>query len=695
MNSLSELNNYSNELISYDDGRESNVIFDRSSPLTQTLSVGENQTFRSPTGIEIVEIIDYDLTEPSYVINLSSITGSCNVTFDENLPAGVTMVESPSNVFTISPINAVNDWEIVRNAYIQMPFSLTGYQPYTASINYKIDGAGSYSKSWNINLTFTQAIYLSQPSVYTFTPSTTASIPSTSIIVDEGDFNPVWTMVITPVPIESEIVPISDITSSGSGGTYNYNSTTKVITITGSKLEINSYLSTLSIEFTEANADFYITYSLTNSLNANEDSVGQSLNNYYLLLAPINMGSTLQLVNPLKVQLGVATLNNTFTITSTATRFFVDPLQYYVFPIVLDTYGNLRQHSTVPQYTAMSADYMLFGLPYFGAINGDMVGRAYVYNRSTGGLLYTIDNPNTLAAGASYKNFGNSVAIEGNYGVVRSADTNAGNNIFVYNLTTGALLYGLTHPRAGYDVGDQISITSEKLIVISTEEIKIYNISNGSLIRTIINPQVDYYQYLYSLDSYGDYLIVGVPTGNPSFASLAPGIAYIFRISTGELVYTLNNPNPTGVPVGDRFGESVSINENYAVVGVRYEDDTFGRDNGKVYIFNLSDGTLRTTLNNPNLFPSPPPDEWGVAGDKFGSSVKISNSNIVLITAPYEDRPGYIYSNKGVVYRYDMNTSAMSWYPHYDLVAFNAETSIDIDNNYFMIGNTLYEYTSE
>ncbi len=73
------------------------------------------------------------------------------------------------------------------------------------------------------------------------------------------------------------------------------------------------------------------------------------------------------------------------------------------------------------------------------------------------------------------------------------------------------------------------------------------------------------------------------------------------RKSLGALIHTLNNPNAYGTSFNDTFGNSVSISGNYVIVGANNEDDS-GGPSGKVYIFNVSTGALVSTLDNPNAF---------------------------------------------------------------------------------------------
>ena len=66
--------------------------------------------------------------------------------------------------------------------------------------------------------------------------------------------------------------------------------------------------------------------------------------------------------------------------------------------------------------------------------------------------------------------------------------------------------------------------------------------------------------------------------------------------------HTLDNPNAYSTSADDRFGYSVSICDNYAIVGAYGEDDAGGTSSGKAYIFNPSTGALLHTLDNPNAY---------------------------------------------------------------------------------------------
>jgi hypothetical protein len=82
----------------------------------------------------------------------------------------------------------------------------------------------------------------------------------------------------------------------------------------------------------------------------------------------------------------------------------------------------------------------------------------------------------------------------------------------------------------------------------------------------------------------------------------ASGMAYIFNVTTGARIHTLINPNAYGTGAFDEFGRSVAISGNYAIIGASGEDDAGGTSSGKAYIFNVTTGALLHTLNNPNAF---------------------------------------------------------------------------------------------
>jgi len=320
---------------------------------------------------------------------------------------------------------------------------------------------------------------------------------------------------------------------------------------------------------------------------------------------------------------------------------------------------------------AISGNYAIVSAPNEDDSSGIQSGKVYIYNVTTGALLYTLDNPNAYDTSAGDQ-FGVSVAIDGNYAIVGAYNEDDSGGIgsgkaYIYNVTTGALLYTLNNPTAystsdGDFFGSSVAISGNYAIVGAYNEddaggatsgkAYIYNVSTGALLFTLNNPNA----YSTSVDDYfgfpvaisGNYAIVGATSEDDAGGSQS-GKAYIYNVTTGALLFTLNNPTAYDTSDGDQFGSSVAISGNYAIVGAYTEDDASGLDSGKVYVYNVSTGALLYTLNNPNPYDTS-------VEDYFGYKVAISG-NCAIVSAPLEDDSGGL--NSGKVYVYNVSTGAL------------------------------------
>jgi len=77
------------------------------------------------------------------------------------------------------------------------------------------------------------------------------------------------------------------------------------------------------------------------------------------------------------------------------------------------------------------------------------------------------------------------------------------------------------------------------------------------------------------------------------------GRAYVINNSDGSIKLTLEDPNAYGSQSYDYFGGDVAINDSYVVVAARGEDPASTSGAGTVYIFDVSDGSLIYTFDNP------------------------------------------------------------------------------------------------
>ena len=114
-----------------------------------------------------------------------------------------------------------------------------------------------------------------------------------------------------------------------------------------------------------------------------------------------------------------------------------------------------------------------------------------------------------------------------------------------------------------------------------------------------------------------------MPLGSFRLNSLARYISAIAGGITGSLLHTLDDPNAYDTSTGDAFGRSVAISGNYAIVSAWFEDDAGGTQSGKAYIYNVTTGALVHTLDNPNAYSTS-------VNDYFGGSVAISGNYAIV-----------------------------------------------------------------
>lgn len=338
------------------------------------------------------------------------------------------------------------------------------------------------------------------------------------------------------------------------------------------------------------------------------------------------------------------------------------------------------------------------------SVGSGAVGSAYIYDLATKTLLHTLANPTDTAI----EYFGTDVAISGNYAAVSAYGYPNGGfsgRVYVFNVTTGGLVHTLNNPNPYSTTsqdrfGNQIAMSGNYLIVGAYQEDDaggaesgksyIYNVTTGGLLFTLNNPNpystsaADYFGDKIAMS--GNYAIIGTEYEDDA-GGTSSGKAYIYNVTTGALVHTLNNPNAYGTSAGDVFGRSVDIFGNYAIVGADNEDDG-NSSSGKAYIFNVTTGALVYTLDNPNAYGT-------TATDVFGSKVAI-NDHYAFVAASGEDAAGK--TNVGRVYIFDLTTGGLvrtlDPITPSDFTAI-AATALSVSSNYLMMDfspKTVYVY---
>lgn len=273
----------------------------------------------------------------------------------------------------------------------------------------------------------------------------------------------------------------------------------------------------------------------------------------------------------------------------------------------------------------------------------------------------TIKNPNAFGTETA-DFFGFPVAVSGNRCIVGAVqeDDSGGTSIgkaYIFDVTTGVLLHVLNNPRPNTDdtFGRSVAISGNRCIVGAPGDdfnqtvgqsgaAYIFDVTTGELLFTLDNPTPGSNdEFGASVAIYGKYCAVGVPYEDSLVSD--SGVVYIYDVNIGaSSVRTINNPNPSnssGSAFGDFFGNSIAMWGNYIVVGANNEDEGTALESGKVYVFDVATLALTRTITNPSL---------DRANDSFGRAVDLYDTTCV-IGAPFEDTGT---TNAGTIYVYDI-----------------------------------------
>ena len=285
---------------------------------------------------------------------------------------------------------------------------------------------------------------------------------------------------------------------------------------------------------------------------------------------------------------------------------------------------------------SISGDYAVVGA-HFDDDNGSASGSAYVFKRT--GTSWTQEAKLLPSDGAADDVFGQSVFISGDYAFVgaRGDDDNG-------SLSGSAYVF----KRTG---------------TTWTEESKLLA-SDGAI--------GDFFGESVSIS--GDYAVVGAWADDDNGS--VSGSAYVFKRS-GTSWAQEAKLLPSDGAAEDRFGASVSISGDYAVVGA-WSDDDNGNLSGSAYVFKRS-GT--SWAQEAKLLPSD-----GAAEDLFGLSVSISGDYAVVRNAGDDDNG----SNSGSAYLF--KRSGTSWAQEAKLLASDGAAedlfgySVSISGDYAVVG---------
>lgn len=310
----------------------------------------------------------------------------------------------------------------------------------------------------------------------------------------------------------------------------------------------------------------------------------------------------------------------------------------------------------------MNAGY--YKMTIVGAPGDDsQTGAAYVFAPNTVDPNKWIQMTRITASDANEGDwFGNSVSMStftALIGAYRDNDKTGAAYIFGYDGSEWSELTKLTASDGAVDdkFGNSVSVTGDRVIIGAyTDDINdvngvnavdagsAYIFTKGAEIKLTASDATAGDRFGYSVHINGDYAIVGA-VGDDDNGSYS-GSAYIFNFNGPN---DPNDPNwiqqakltPDDGAALDWFGYSVSIDGRYAIVGSRWDDDN-GSKSGSAYIFRRegADWVQQSKVTASD----------GSTNDYFGNSVSLGDG-YAIVGAPQANNPG---SNSGSAYMFEL-----------------------------------------
>jgi hypothetical protein len=273
-------------------------------------------------------------------------------------------------------------------------------------------------------------------------------------------------------------------------------------------------------------------------------------------------------------------------------------------------------------------------------------GAAYVFTRSGG--TWTERQKLTASDGATFDEFGSSVAIDGDTIVVgaREADVGGSQNqgaayVFTRSGTTWTEQRKLTALDGGASEGFGRSVAiSGGTVVVGTRSAAYVFTPSGTQQKLTNQGSVN---FGFSVAIEGDTIVVGAPWTSVG-GNVRRGAAYVF-VRSGETWTERQQLTASDGAAEDNFGYSVAISGDTIVIGAHGADVGGKQNQGAAYVFTWGWGswTERQKFTASD----------GADRDSFGGSVAISGDTVVVgamyvyIGANYYQGAAYVFARSG------------------------------------------------
>jgi len=552
MATLQELNNFSDGVLTYTDNRPSNVIFTYPSAVDIVVDL-TTENFPLQRSIDIQEIVQPTETFITFKVDVSSLDGA--VAIWSTLPAGVTKTTISSGVYLIQGIDSISDWEAIRTPTIYIPSGSQGGFEYTCTIEYTNNGVRK-SQQWTVgafkpvanlsasatltatgNIQHNTASYLF--SAFTMNPVTydmlvigTFTITATANAIFDGVQSLSSTATLT-----ADVDALPDFGNTTTTFTTPYNNS-GIMAADQYQVFYDTSISPNDLKFTAIHTIDGLDYDDT---DIPQSDVIDDLTTYRadniemddLFLAFFDSNSKLRLyVRTWNVSTDIS-LPYASDIASASwwqgSFGGVDPNASYSFHTTGLAVSTPRH--TTPS-TALNLDKIV-------TIDSTQSKVWVFYPKNDGGVgvrnyLYK-EFENTISGVSDFK----LVAASQDYYVASTASTE---DLYVWDMSNGSLLRTIT---LSYSNPDDLAIYGDKLLVADASGSEVFDLTTGSSVGTLGAGT--------SCDCNEDFFVIGNPSANTN-----SGEIYVYDRNY-SLWRTIQNPAGTGS--ADEFGFDVAISK--------------------------------------------------------------------------------------------------------------------------------------
>ena len=264
-NSLSDLNSYSNEMVSFTDDRPFSVTVTGGTSLTNSVNASEGDTLSLLWNQTLVSIISADSSTSNNVSIEVDFSNALAPQFSwPTLPSGVTASEPSTDVYRVTGITNIADFNTLMTGATCEIVDQEANFTYTVKVEFPTAQTYTTTNTITITTTFSELTVPATAWTGDVTQGLNVDITGNATVTDTETGTAATYTMLVQIPSTR----VTNISSVGGGSASNSTiSTNFVRTITGTLAEVNTHLADLTLTLSATHGTLTITYNLTNNLS--------------------------------------------------------------------------------------------------------------------------------------------------------------------------------------------------------------------------------------------------------------------------------------------------------------------------------------------------------------------------------------------------------------------------------------------